>query len=199
MGFEADGYTGFSVALSGEPDEEMAEYLHDEMESIAQRSTQALFSDQRQETQDSRRSQTQVLMFVIALIVLFFIISVSMVSNALTNRLRADRRAIGTLRAVGASMGDIVESYLRQLAGMMGWGALLGVLIFLFGIEGLYWIGGGGGIGYIPYLFKKLPWWGLILMECVYLLLIFGVCVLNLRVRLKGVMRAGIVDNIREL
>lgn len=199
MGFEADGYTGFSVALSGEPDEEMAEYLHDEMESIAQRSTQALFSDQRQETQDSRRSQTQVLMFVIALIVLFFIISVSMVNNALTNRLRADRRAIGTLRAVGASMGDIVESYLRQLAGMMGWGALLGVLIFLFGIEGLYWIGGGGGIGYIPYLFKKLPWWGLILMECVYLLLIFGVCVLNLRVRIKSVMRAGIVDNIREL
>lgn len=60
-------------------------------------------------------------MFVIALIMLFFIISVSMVNNALTNRLRADRRAIGTLRAVGASMGDIVESYLRQLAGMMGW------------------------------------------------------------------------------
>lgn len=199
MGFESYGYDGFAVVLSGAPDDKTAEYLSHELESIAQRSIDAYFHDRLIEVREGYRAENQLFMFAAAFIILFFAISVSMVSNALTNRLRADRRAIGTLRAVGASMGDIVESYLRQLAGMMGWGALLGVLIFLLGIEGLYWIGGGGGIGYIPYLFKKLPWWGLILMECVYLLLIFGVCVLNLRVRLKGVMRAGIVDNIREL
>lgn len=199
MGFECDGYDGFQVALTGVPDEEMGEYLHEEMENIAQRVLDSYCYDQLQGAQESMQYQRQLLMFAAAFILLFFAISISMVNNALTNRLRSDKRAIGTLRAVGASMEDIKESYLRQLLTMMGWGALMGVVMFLAGMEGLYWIGGGVGIGYIPYLFKRLPWWGLILAELGYLMLIFGVCALNLHIRLKDILRAGIVDNIREL
>ena len=96
----------------------MGEYLHEEMENIAQRVPGSYCYDQLQSAQESMQYQRQLLMFAAAFVLLFFAISISMVNNALTNRLRSDKRAIGTLRAVGASMAvsyTHLDVYKRQM------------------------------------------------------------------------------------
>lgn len=118
-----------------------------------------------------------------SLIAVFSAISISLISNGITAQIREGKRAIGTLRAVGATEQDIVRCYELQIGKMILYGTLLGFLAC--GIEYLF-----------PYLTggRFTLWPGLVLPAVMFL-----VCMVNLRLRVRQVIRQSIVENIREL
>lgn len=46
----------------------------------------------------------------------------SIVNNSLTAQIRENKKMIGTMRAVGASIIELTQSYIRQLFSMFAWG-----------------------------------------------------------------------------
>ncbi|MGI6616168.1 MAG: hypothetical protein ACOX30_09210 [Dethiobacteria bacterium] len=137
------------------------------------------------------REQRQVtyglLIAVSAIMLLFFAICASMINNALSARIRAGRRSIGTLRAVGASNGAIEHSYRWQLLAMFTWGN-----------------GSGPGrrTGHLRWIMKTQQDFADFLPICSpfsSVALLFGICLLNIRSRVGSIFRSSIVENIREL
>lgn len=188
------GYHSLYMWLSGEPGEAGREQLHSGLSAIAQRSQGIELYDSYFSAQEARRWNTVIWAAVVSLIVLFFVLCLSMVSNALTNRLKADRSAIGTLRAVGADFGAISRSYRYQVLGMLLSGGLIGLVAGpLLTLWLLFWQHGK------PIEAERFSIPMMILALLAFLLALSLLCMLSLRLRLKGLTRISIVDNIREL
>jgi ABC-type antimicrobial peptide transport system permease subunit len=189
MGFETSGYKSLSVKLTDVPDEQTETYLETALSGIANRAESMDFYSSFTSTRDSLQWQTMMIVSDLSVLILFFAISVSMVNNAVTGRIRSDKQAIGTLRAVGAPLYVIISSYLRQVAIMLGWGLVAGVLL---------------SAGFLAYeahegILPKgmvLPLAGVMVL---YILLILLFCGFNLSGRIRGIVRSSIIDNIREL
>jgi len=189
LGFETGGYQGMAVSLSGTPDGETAEFLETALADIANRADDVRLDSRAQDERENRQWQMVLVACLAAVVILFFSICVSMVGNAVTHRIRSDKRAIGTLRAVGAPLETIVSSYWRQVAAMLGGGAVAGAVI------------SAGFTGY-AYLQGYLPdgiLWPMVGLAALFMLLIFLFCGANLRMRIREVVSSSIVDNIREL
>ena len=128
------------------------------------------------------------LIAMFSIVILFFSICASLVNNALTAKIRESKKEIGTLRAVGASIKDITESYIRQLLLMFVWGGGFGFGGYI-AINSAIWI-----------ISKKdfpLPFE--IWQAAVLFVLLLGICSLNLYLNVKMQMKHSIVENIREL
>jgi cell division protein FtsX len=189
MGFETSGYKNLSVKLTDTPDEQTESYLETVMSDIANRADEMRFYSAFASARSRQKWNTMVIVSNLAILILFFALSVSMVNNAVTGRIRSDKRAIGTLRAVGAPLRVIISSYLRQVAIMLGWGLVAGVLI---------------GSGFLVYeAYEGILPEGVLLplagIMALYILLILLFCGFNLRARIRGIVRSSIIDNIREL
>lgn len=140
---------------------------------------------------DFEKTRTTSLTALISVLVLFFIIAVSIVNNSFTARIRAGKRQIGTLRAVGASASEIVGMYIREFAGMLLFGIVGGFALY----NGLYFITyaiytADGQIFDLPYTITP---------AIIFCLGVIIACTLNLVVQVKRLMKLSIVDNIREL
>jgi len=189
MGFETSGYKSLSVKLTDVPDEQTETYLETVLSDIANRVEDMYFYSSFASARSRLQWQTMVIVSNLSVLILFFAICVSMVNNAVTGRIRSDKRAIGTLRAVGAPLHVITSSYLRQVAIMLGWGLAAGVFL---------------SAGFLAYEAHEgflpegmlLPLAGAIVL---HILLILLFCGLNLRARIRGIVRSSIIDNIREL
>ncbi|NLO85961.1 MAG: ABC transporter permease [Clostridiales bacterium] len=191
MGIPNNGYNSLSVYLSETPSEEMGEYLYAELDNISQYFPEVAVEDNIANTMDSRTSALQLIVCGAAVIILFFSICLSMVNNALTNRMRSEKRSIGTMRAVGASLDVIASSYFKQLMIMLCSGFAIGIVLSVAAIGLMLTVGGYGSL--------SLPIWILIGGELAFVALVLLASMLNLRSRLKGIMKSSIVDNIREL
>ncbi len=128
---------------------------------------------------------------ILSVVILLFSISGSMINNALTARIREEKRQIGTLRAVGADRKTIVTSYIRQLISMFSWGYAFGFLLCVF-IE----------IGVEVYAKVKetepvisVQFW----QPAVFCVILFAVSAFNMWTKIKKEMKHSIVENIREL
>ena len=124
---------------------------------------------------------------MIAIVILFFSICASIVNNALTAKIRQSKREIGTLRAVGASVKEITQSYIRQLLSMFGWGCGIGF--------GGYIIGNA----IIKYAIENINLSFEIWQAALIVALLFLICSINLYAKIKKEMKNSIVENIREL
>lgn len=129
-----------------------------------------------------------MLISMFSVVILFFAICASMVNNSLTARIRESKKEIGTLRAVGASVKDITESYIRQILLMFVWGGVFG-------------FGGYIAINSAIRVFTKgdMPLPYEIWQSAVLFVLLLGICSLNLYLNVKKQMKHSIVENIREL
>ena len=139
-------------------------------------------------TKDDRDVMKSFLVAMFSVVILFFSICASMVNNALTAKIRESKKEIGTLRAVGASVKDITESYIRQLLLMFVWGGGFGFGGYI-AINSAIWI-----------ISKKdfpLPFE--IWQAAVLFVLLLDICSLNLYLNVKKQMKHSIVENIREL
>lgn len=194
LGLDEVGYHALSIKLDGEPGEDGRALQHDVLQAIAQRGDGIVLRDSYRTAQEQRRWMAVLWAAIASLIMIFFVLTLSMVNNALTNRLKADSSAIGTLRAVGADMAVIFRSYRYQIYYMLLAGGLAGLILGpLTTVYLLFWRNGPPpdpkGFS-IPVMLGMLA---------AYLLVMVLLCSLNLRLRLRQMARSSIVDNIREL
>lgn len=134
----------------------------------------------------------QLYTYVLSIVIIGFLICGSIINNTVTASIRERKKEIGTLRAVGADIGVLVKSYIRQLLSSLGSGYLIG-----FGSYGVFWL--------IYMLLKTKfeekgfefmfsPWETLALSA-----ILFAVCSINLWSKIRKEMKNSIVENIREL
>lgn len=186
LGFELAGYNSVGLRLSASPDDATHKYLTDTLLGIASRGNGMGLTNNVQSDKDQKMWRTVLQVCLAALILLLMSMCVSLVNNAVTTRVRSDKRAIGTLRAVGAPLPDIVSSYWLQVLAMIGWGVVGGLALsaafFVWG----YTVG---------FAYKGL----VLLFEAVFLLAVGALCAMNLSARIREITRNSIVSNIREL
>lgn len=186
LGYEAP-YTDLRIHLGRKPEPEQVAYLSDQLEMIAYRSDGYNMESWISIAEQARKAVQTVYIVVGALVILFFALVTSMVNNTMTARIRAGRREIGTLRAVGATKRDILRSYDIQMIAQFSIGAVLGCGI---GWAICYWI---SQQPHSPII--SLP----IYQPMLFLILIFVVCRLNISMKIKQILKESIVANIREL
>ncbi len=188
LGFETSGYRSLTAKMMSNTDEQTIKYTETALSDISKRAGEMDFYSSYESMLEGARWDMMITVMLFAISILFFTVCVSMVNNAVTGRIRSDKRAIGTLRAVGAPLRVIISTYLRQVGVMLGWGIAAGVLL------------SAGILAYQAYLknFRismMLPLCG---FAALYILLILLFCGLNLRARIRGIVRSSIIDNIRE-
>lgn len=194
LGIETGGYFNLSVRLSGAPDAETRAYLADVLGLMAARGLDMTFIDNIQKAQDDLLWQTVLRACLLAVSLLMMAMCVSLVNNAITSRVRSDKRSIGTLRAVGASLQDIVKSYRFQAFAMIGWGVLSGVLV-----SAAYYVWQYASNYYPNGRAFDIPLGGVALAQGIFLAAVALLCAVNLHIRIREITRASIVSNIREL
>lgn len=128
-----------------------------------------------------------LMMSLFSVMILMFVVCASIVNNALTAEIRDSKNKIGTLRAVGAGVSDIVQIYIRQLVSMYIWGIAIGL--------------GGYSLTYLllKYFYEGFTASFVIFPAILISLLFCAVCSINLYIKIKKEMKHSIVENIREL
>lgn len=176
-----------NTACTNEVDESVMETLDSIANNVDQAEAQSNFGFQ----QEQRQTIQRLLLSMLAIIILLFLISLSIINNTITASIRNSKQKIGTLRAVGADEKELVKSYIYQLLSMVLWGTGFGLA--------------GFGIGYfIVYLVHKANGTdtGMIfnpLGALLFVVIVFVVCSLNLWSKIRKEMKNSIVENIREL
>ena len=181
------GYEALCVDIKGENDDVTDAAAMDYLNGVFSGSYFEPFSVYNLTKEDSNIMEV-LLISMFSVVILFFSICASMVNNSLTARIRESKKEIGTLRAVGASVKDITESYIRQLLLMFVWGGVFGFGGYI-AINSAIWI-----------ISKKdfpLPFE--IWQSAVLFILLLCICSLNLYLNVKKQMKHSIVENIREL
>lgn len=196
LGLDVADYSVISVTLSAAPDLATLELLDAEFERISQRYADFSCYSANSSMHAQEDDRRLLIACACALVGMFFAIVVSMLNNSLTNRLRSDLSAIGTLRAVGAPLRTIYASYRCQLVYMLGWGTATGIALSL-GMYALLAASMWSEPGIADSILQSMRLVPPLLLAFVGLLLLTGM--VNLWFRLRGVMRIGIVDSIREL
>ena len=188
LGFDLP-YRSLAITLSESPDEAMERYLEENLAWIAARTPHAEVRSYVALSKESRRNAYGLIIAAGAFLLLLFAICASMINNALSARIRAGKREIGTLRAVGASGQMITRSYLWQLLATFAWGTAAGLAIEL-ALCG--WLMSNEDLAFDG---AALPLWPPLL----FVALLLGICLLNIRARVGSIVRGSIVENIREL
>ncbi len=192
MGFDVP-YSRLSIRLSETPDAQTEEYLNDSIEKVASRVPDGGMSSRLEYTRENRRRAVQMTILGAALVVLLFAITASMMNNALSAHIRAGRRSIGTLRAVGMDSRDIFRSYFYQMLPLFAWGGGIGFMLSL--LAGYYYIQNMMQSNAFQSAPPPLPIW----QPLVFTALLLGVCAWNIRSKLRGILYESITENIREL
>ena len=176
------------VTLDGEVDNETEEAIQDRLERIAMRADMSIHY-YVQGCRESRDGLRKVITLFAGIMVLFFAVSVAMQVGNTGRRIRADRRMLGTLRAVGADRNTLVGCYrlpmiLASLAGL-----ILGTAFYL--VFRYSDTTGAAFPAYHPEIVLPL----FVVLSGLCLLC----CLAGVRARLGQVLKSSIVENIREL
>lgn len=190
MGLYPGGIDSVEVYLSGTPTPEEEAYLEQEIGAIALRDPNMTAYNVMAGKREQQRTSVQVVLMFAGLLMVFFALSLGLINNHLTGRLRAERRAIGSLRALGADRSVLYNSYARQLVRMMLFGAIPGIAVS----AALVIQQGMNRYNSFP------PRYYLLLagLECALILLMFGFSALHLRRLVGAVLRQSVISQIRE-
>ena len=141
--------------------------------------------------QKSKDDTNFLLVAMVSIVLIAFVVCAAIINNSLTASIREKKKEIGTLRAVGADIGVLVKSYIRQLLSMLGVGYGAGFSVFCIIYALIVIICKIKNEGY-EFVFS--PWETL-----AFCLVLFAICSINLWSKVKKEMKNSIVDNIREL
>ena len=194
LGLYSNGYSEFGVALAQTPDTETEAQIDAALREIASRVEGARYGSHFASLREQRDTTRNLLLAAGTVLLLFTAIALSMMDNAISGRIRADRRTIGTLRAVGAPLSAILGLYRRQVGILLAAGALAG-----FALSAALLLGLCQFEYFRSTVFAALPAWGLPALLAAYVAAVLLACHLGLRARLRGLPRTSIVESIREL
>lgn len=183
-------YSDFSIDCDEEITEEINQELMESFQKYAD-IHDAYIRSNYDWVQTQQKDMQNALLMLLALIIISFTVCGSIINNSLTANIRENKREIGTLRAVGASQRELVSSYIRQLTASFAVGYGGGFGAYVLGQLGLMVY---HKITNVQSTYTFFPW--ITLALCV---LLFGVCALNLRLKIRKEMKNSIVENIREL
>lgn len=184
-------YSDLSVDLNKKCTDEINEEMMSFLTAVT--SGKGISLDSNYEDIQSGQKEVKVLLVgLISVIILFFCIAASLINNAITAKIRAEKRTIGTLRAVGASTKELMQAFIYQLLNMFGWGCGLGFSVYTIGYLAfrIYYV----YIKRYPFTFPYEIWEAVIIFA-----LLFIVCSINIYSKIKKQMKNSIVENIREL
>ncbi len=190
MGYGDTGYSEFSLYLTQEPDETTADLISDTLKRLASRSPHMNVYDGIEIAASNRRVSVVILSVCCCVLLLLFGFTYALLYSTLSNSIQADIPQLGTLRAVGASSFCITSVYNHQL-----------LLPFLLGGGGGWLLGVGGVLLILLRLSQPLSGtvMQLSLLAPALLLILFGLCHISIRTKLRPVLKAPIVENIRSL
>lgn len=190
-GFRALGFaptipTFIDIALTDEVDRETEEAIARRLETIASRAGMEVINRMENARENARR-QRQIEIVFLGVIILFFAVAVSMQVSAAGRRIRADQRMIGTLRAVGADEGALMDCYRFPLILATAAGLLLALAVYaLMGtVFSNYFMTAHSAV--------TMPLMAVLAVLCVLC------CMIGVKTRLRQVLNKSVVENIREL
>lgn len=185
LGLDLTDVRRIDVSLTGDVDTETEQALQERLERIGMRGDMEVtnhLADWREEIAAMKRT----LAMYVSMLLLFFAVAVAMQVGNASRRIRADRRMIGTLRAVGADEKALLGCYRLPVLITTAAGAALAILLYL---GGRLLIGEAQG-SHLPALIPALALMGALCGAC---------CLLGLRGRLRRELDRSIVENIKEL
>lgn len=158
---------------------------------IAVKDPDAYIYSQYAQSKKNEQTQMNLKVALISVVILLLSVSGSIINNSLTAQIRDGKRKIGTLRAVGASISELTQSYIRQLLSVFGVSYITGFALF--------------GISYAVMCIvmkikeKPIPFTPILWQTALACLVLFVICSINLWAKIRKEMKNSIIDNIREL
>ncbi len=192
-------YGNIYVELEGECDEEIDKEVMDYLEGLSYLKPKSYHYSKYQFELDGNQSIKAFALAMLSIIVLFCAIGISIINNSIASRIKASKREMGILRAVGATDKVLTLSYIKQLRSMFIWGISAGYI----GYAASYAI-----LAYRefelyrqhhiePHFDNLIPI--VILPSVIVVVTYLGICSLNLYIKIKNETKNSIIDNIREL
>lgn len=177
-------YETFDIELKEECTLEVDEIMQTELSAIFPgKDILSVFAVHEAEKQEKRVWITSIA----SLVLVFLCVSISLINNSISAQIRDEKRALGTLRAVGASESELVSSYIIQIANILLLGFGVGTVIYLCTYSVLGRILTGE--------YFTITIWPIILT---FIVVAFATYI-NLKVKIKAITKNSIVENIREL
>ncbi|MDE6412838.1 MAG: ABC transporter permease [Eubacterium sp.] len=190
-------YENIAVYADRELDDETDKLLTDSLTEITDKYGGYVRSGYAHQ-KNQQQAWFELFVSILSIIVVGFTICASIVNNTLTASIREKKKTIGTLRAVGASESDIVISFIKQLLSIFKWGYGIGFGLFgviylaLYAVFKYQQINGLTGVEAFYLSFN--PW-----ITIAFCIVLFGICSINLWLKIRKEMKNSIIDNIREL
>lgn len=190
LGFDVP-YKQLTIYSDKNLDTKTEEYLETNLTKIADRTPDVTMTSYIAMSRETREFAIRFIIAAASIIILLYAICVSMLNNAISARIRAGKREIGTLRAVGASKIDVKKSYFWQLLSMFIFGTILGITGGMAVCAIL-----NAGDTYLA-ISKAIPFpvWQTLL----FVLIMFGLCYMNIHTKVNRILKNNVVENIREL
>ncbi|MDE6413388.1 MAG: FtsX-like permease family protein, partial [Eubacterium sp.] len=130
--FSKEQYEKILMFVDGEVNDEINEAVTSYVNPILYKYKESIESNY-ESNKNNETENNSILVALVSLIIIGFTICASLTNNAFTASIRERKRELGTLRAVGISRKEFVESYVRQLLKTFGLGYGLGFGIFTAG------------------------------------------------------------------
>ncbi len=186
MGLRTGHLRGVDVYMEDNLGEEQEEWITSRIETIALRGDKVQVYNRLQQAKENDEIYRRFLWTIGTVTILFFVVAIAMVTGNVTRRLQADRRIIGTLRAVGADERTILQCYRRQVIDGVVTGALLAALIL------------AGLLIFVVYDKLEFLVYGSVGYGTMFILCLLACCAI-LRVRVRRIISGPVVESIREL
>lgn len=184
-------YNNITASLDRKCTKEMDDEVTTAIKSITDNVENADFISDFSFQEQQKVDNNKTLIAMLALIILFLAICLSIINNSITSNIRNSKQKIGTLRAVGAGESELVLTYIKQLVSMLLWGMGIGFTGF-FASYIIIDIVHKAHQTTMDMIFNPL---GAVLF-CV---IVLAVCSVNLWSKIRKEMKNSIVENIREL
>ncbi len=185
LGFDSS-YKEILVDMQPRLSQETVSYVETVLEQLSWRVHGSYLFNQRQRKEAYRKELVQTLITAAAVFVVLASICGSIISNSISARIRSSKRAIGTVRAVGAPRNMVWKSFFYQILGFFLIGTILGLI---FGTAVLIYL-------YQKYEAEFSPWPLLVPLAFISILLL--IVSLGAYRKVGRIMKRSIVQNIRE-
>lgn len=179
MGLLHSEISGLTIYLDGDVDEDTEAYLENRITRIAHRGKELEVVNQLEMNRENRNASRNVLLICGCTLALFLWISVSIISGSSVRQMQAEKKTIGTLRALGMDGKRLISGYTGQAAVTV----LLGLALAL-PISFLIDPGKAAAMG--------------VTSEACIAALVLLLCRWQIGKSGKALLRGSVIDNIRE-